>query len=98
MGRKKGSTTKRKCWKIKIIQGEKVILEKEYTTLTEASKDLDMTYCQLFELAPNGRSKKVKKHKFAPEIIVEKISKITTTELILTTPNIEPPTIETINQ
>ena len=74
MARKKGSTTKKKCWRIKVVQGEDVLFQKEYSTLAQASDDLDMTYCQLFELAPNGRSKKIKKHKFAPEIIVEKIT------------------------
>tara|TARA_R110000868_G_scaffold184747_2_gene426392 strand:- start:156 stop:509 length:354 start_codon:yes stop_codon:yes gene_type:complete len=74
MARTKGSKTKKKCWRIKVVQGDEIVYQKEYTTLQEASLDLDMSYCQLFELAPNGRSKKVKKHKFAPEIIIEKIT------------------------
>ena len=75
MARKKGSTTKKKCWSIRVIQNEVEVFSKQYSTLTEASEDLGMSYCQLFELAPNGRNKKKKKKsKFAPEIIVEKIS------------------------
>ena len=69
MGRKKGSNTKKNCWNVKVIQGETELYNNDYKTLREAGKD-----CQIFELAPNGRSKNKKKHRFAPDIIVSKIN------------------------
>ena len=74
MGRKKGSNTKKNCWNVKVIQGETELYNNDYKTLREAGKDLGMSYCQIFELAPNGRSKNKKKHRFAPDIIVSKIN------------------------
>ncbi len=74
--RTEGAITKKNCWKVIIKQGDIVLCDKEYKTLKEGATDLGLTYSQICELGPNGRSKKKSiMFKFMPDIQIIKIGK-----------------------
>ena len=80
--RTKNAKTKKLCYSVVITQSGTEIHNKQYTTLREAGYDLGLTYSQICELGPNGRSKKKSiMFKFMPEI---KITKITDLPQLLT--------------
>lgn len=74
--RTEGAITKKNCWRITIKQGDIILCDKEYKTLKEGAMDLGLTYSQICELGPNGRSKKKSiMFKFMPDIKIIKIAK-----------------------
>jgi len=73
--RTKNAKTKKLCYSVIITQSGQELHNKKYTTLREAGKDLGLTYSQICELGPNGRSKKKSiMFKFMPEIKITKIT------------------------
>ena len=72
--RTKDAKTKKLCWNVTIRQSDLELHNKDYTTLREAGNDLGLTYSQICELGPNGRSKKKSIiFKFMPDIKITKI-------------------------
>lgn len=57
--RKKGSTTKAKCWEIQVLNQNEVLYKGEYSTLKEGANDLGMSYNQIVEMS-SGRKKQPK--------------------------------------
>ena len=73
--RQKGSKTNKLCWDVLIKHGDIELHHKKYPTLKVAGDDLGLTYSQICELGPNGRSKKKSiRFKFYPDIQITKIN------------------------
>ena len=84
MPRTTNANTRKNCWDIKVYHKASadhpliMLHDKSYPTLKHASADLGMTYAQLCELGPNGRSKNKgirNQFKYFPTIEIKKLSR-----------------------
>tara|TARA_R110000824_G_scaffold250374_3_gene439169 strand:+ start:165 stop:455 length:291 start_codon:yes stop_codon:yes gene_type:complete len=71
MGRKKGATTKKDCFNLKIVFKDEVIFNEDFKTLKNIADELSFTYNRVIEMT-RGRKKELN-GKYEPKYIIGKI-------------------------
>ena len=57
--RRKGCSTSKECWNLKVINQNEIIFERNYKTLKEVANECGMTYNQVVEISTGRKKQKL---------------------------------------
>lgn len=91
MGRTKDCKTKKLCWRFVVSYPDRniTIIDKEYSTLSEISKETGLPYSKINDLKDGGRNKTKNTISFYPTLKLYKITNIGAIKDINTTESTE---------